>query len=115
MLTILLFLISFDKVLCKYDAKSTIENRVKHLKQVCDRYRNEHTYEHSALFDEIKDPSANYVQNIASKFFICVPPENGAIYWNRYFRQIHNYDLKVGKEYINLLYSFPILFKYFYQ
>ena len=98
MLTILLLLISFDKVLCKYDAKSTIENRVKHLKKVCDRYRNQHTYEHSALFDEIKDPSANYVQNIASKFFICVPPENGAIYWNRYFRQIHNYDLKVGKE-----------------
>ena len=27
--------------------------------------------------------------------FLCVPAENGALTWNRFFRELHNYDLKV--------------------
>ena len=80
-----------------YDAKTSINRRVWHLKTVCDKYRNKNTYaEYQALFAEVKDPSANYVQNVASRFFVCVPPENGALYWNRFFRHIHNFDLKVN-------------------
>ena len=85
-----------------YDPKSAIEKRIRHLKTVCDKYRSLSRYsdrrkiqQHGSLFDEVKDPSANYIQNIASKFFICVPPDNGALAWNRFLRQVHNFDLKV--------------------
>ena len=84
-----------------YDPKSAIEQRIRHLKTVCDKYRTLSRYsdrrkvQHGNLFDEVKDPSANYIQNIASKFFICVPPDNGALAWNRFLRQVHNFDLKV--------------------
>ena len=68
--------------------------RVEHLRQTCETYRRDNP---KVLEQEnIADPSANYVQNWATKFFICVPSENGAIPWNRFFRQIHNYDLKVS-------------------
>ena len=85
-----------------YDPKSAIEQRIRHLKTACDKYRSLSRYsdrrkvQHGHLFDEVKDPSANYIQNIASKFFICVPPDNGALAWNRFLRQVHNFDLKVS-------------------
>ena len=97
MMLVLLFLLScfsIVKVDAKfYDSKEAMPKRVEHLRQTCEKYR----HEQQLLLDEnIADPSANYVQNWATKFFICVPSENGAIPWNRFFRKIHNFDLKVS-------------------
>lgn len=75
-----------------YDAEKEIKERTQRLKKVCDKYRANPDY--ASLYETISDPSKNYVQNWAVKLFMCVPAENGAIIWNRFFRQIHNYDLK---------------------
>ena len=99
-----------------YDAKSSINQRVQHLKTVCDKYRNKYTYEHEALFSEnINDPSKNYVQNVASKFFICIPPENGALYWNRLLREIHNLDMYNDMKVIENFKGGTISELYYYQ
>ena len=95
MMLVLLFLLSCFSIVLDakyYDSKEAMTKRVEHLRQTCEKYR------HGPLLDQenIADPSANYVQNWATKFFICVPSENGAIPWNRFFRQIHNFDLKVS-------------------
>ena len=53
------------------DPKSAIEQRIRLLKTVCDKYRSLSRYSdrrkvgHGNLFDEVKDRSANYIQNIA--------------------------------------------------
>ena len=77
----------------KYNAKEEIDKRVKNLKQICDKYRDNQKF--SDLYEDVKDPTKNYVQNWASKLFMCVPAENGALSWNRFFRELHNFDLKV--------------------
>ena len=96
LLLLWLFLLSYLSIVLDakyYNSEEAITKRVEHLRQTCEKYR----HEQQLLLDEnIADPSANYVQNWATKFFICVPSENGAIPWNRFFRKIHNFDLKVS-------------------
>ena len=94
MLALLFFLSCFSIAIDCYNPKLEITKRVEHLRQTCETYRRDNP---KVLEQEnIADPSANYVQNWATKFFICVPSENGAIPWNRFFRKIHNFDLKVS-------------------
>ena len=94
MLALNIFLtISSIPYVVSYDASKEITKRTLNVKSVCDKYRNNPKFE--ALYQTVPDPSKNYVQNWASKFFICVPAENGAVMWNRFFRQVHNFDLKV--------------------
>ena len=76
-----------------YNAKKEMPKRAVNLKKICDKYRRDPDF--SELYKEVSDPSQNYVQNWASKLFLCVPAENGALTWNRFFRELHNYDLKV--------------------
>ena len=77
----------------KYNAKEEIDKRVKNLKRICDKYHENQKF--SDLYEDVQDPTKNYVQNWASKLFMCVPAENGALSWNRFFRELHNFDLKV--------------------
>ena len=77
----------------KYNTKKEMDKRVINLKHKCDKYRKNAIF--SELFEDVSDPSENYVQNWASKLFMCIPAENGALSWNRFFRHIHNFDLKV--------------------
>ena len=76
-----------------YNAEKEMPKRAANLKKICDKYRRNPDF--SELYKEVSDPSQNYVQNWASKLFLCVPAENGALTWNRFFRELHNYDLKV--------------------
>lgn len=92
LLLTLLFLVLVSFAQGRYDAAKEINRRVDHLMKTCENYRRKET---STDHPRNDDPSANYVQNWASKFFVCVPAENGAVLWNRFFRQMHNYDLKV--------------------
>ena len=92
LLLTLLFLVLVSFAQGRYDAAKEIKQRVDHLLKTCENYRRK---EISTYHPRNDDPSANYVQNWASKFFVCVPAENGAVLWNRFFRQMHNYDLKV--------------------
>ena len=95
MLALIFLLVCFSVIDSKYNAKLEISKRVKYLHKTCETYRNNPKYQH-LLEDKVNDPSAHYVQNWATKLFMCVPSENGAIPWNRFFREVHNYDLKVN-------------------
>ena len=93
-----------------YNVEKEMPKRAANLKKICDKHRRDPDF--SDLYKEISDPSQNYVQNWASKLFLCVPAENGALTWNRFFRELHNYDLKVKykggliqKEIFNLVQS----------
>ena len=87
-----------------YNAEKEMPKRAANLKKICDKYRRNPDF--SELYKEVSDPSQNYVQNWASKLFLCVPAENGALTWNRFFRELHNYDLKV--QYNNQKWINPI-------
>ena len=79
-----------------YNVEKEMPKRAANLKKICDKHRRDPDF--SELYKEVSDPSQNYVQNWASKLFLCVPAENGALTWNRFFRELHNYDLKVTSE-----------------
>jgi hypothetical protein len=92
--SLFLILLQSLAIIAFYDPEIEIAKRVRHLRKICDKYKAETP--NSILFEEHTDPSANYVQNWAQKFFVCVPAEVGGLVWNRLFRQLHNYDLKVN-------------------